>query len=686
MEMDRRRTDRRQSPQTEVTIPSLSEIIAILIKRRVLITLLLFAPILAGGVYLKTKPNTYRATATVLIENQQFNLADFQDVLGDVKFDNLTVPTQVQVIASANLAQETIATLGLTLDERERVTLVAPALALERLNNEGMSYALTQAFLSNLQVKQQGASRVIEISYSSHDPQMAATIANGHAKQYVYSQIAVKKQQAKMLNDWIDKQIVGLREESLRKSRAVQRFRAESGMVLGRNSQELIYQQISDIAAQLTPIETKELDLKARQEMLRARDGSAMTDIVDSALVQNLKAQASAASQKLEALRSDLGENHPEIVALRKQIAQINSDLAREVGSIKISIENELKTVTKQKEMLQAKLSELQQKADVSQENQITLQSLQLEESASSKLLDSFLARSEEIKSQIDFTRPDVRIVSLADVPNNPAGSRRLVLMAMIGMFSVVFALGTVLLLELVDDGIRNREDVRRHLNLKLLGCLPREKNPIKSILEKARSPFAEEIKRLYIHLSAMPEAKTLLFTSALHDEGKSTIAISLAYYMTTIGKRVLIIDADTLSPTLAGVTMVAQAPGFYELLSGTGQIKEVIKRDKVGLSIIPQGSDVGFSSDLLLSGPFEKILSALRDHYDYILIDSAPVLLSSDGEVLSRLVDQSILVVHWSKTTMKNLKNAAHILRQFSRTTPCVILNRLSVADLKET
>lgn len=685
--MDRRTGDRRQntSSSADISIPSIGEIIGILMKRRLLITVLMFSPLIVGGVYLKTKPESYRAVATVMIENQQINLAAFQDILGDVKFDNLTVPTQVQVISSPTLAQETISSLNIKKDDKNNLYIDTNEAQPAEIDPSKISYELTQSFQGNLEVKQQGASRVIEIAFKSNDPATAAAIANAHTKRYVYSLIQQKKKQAEHIDAWIQKQIIQLKEEGLKKSKAVQKFRSETGMVMGPNSQDIVYQQISDIAAQITPIETKELDLKARMETLSGGNTTAISEIVTSDLIQSLKSQASEASQKLQSLRADLGEKHPQIIALRQEVDQINGDIAREIKNIKKSIEIELKTITKQKEMLQAKLDELKAQADKSQDYQITLQSLQVEESASSKLLDSFLARSEEIKSQIDFTRPDVRIVSLADVPNKPAGSKKTILLVLIAMFSAVFAIGTALLLELIDDGVHKKEDVRRLMHMKLLGCLPKEKNPIKNILDKKRTAFTEEIKRLYIHLSAQQDCKVIVFSSTAHDEGKSTTAISLAYYLNSIGKKTIIIDADTLSPTIAGITMLQEKPGLYELLSGTSSINDVIKQDINGLHIIPSGEKSSLVADLLLAGKFDKYLASLNVAYDYVLIDTSPALLAPDAEVLSRFADQVIIVSLWAKTPMKKIKQAGEILRQFSKTTPYVILNKLPAHLLKE-
>lgn len=683
--MNRRKTDRMSDNAQEIHIPKVRDIFNIFLKRRFLITFLLFPPIILGGIYIKNKPDLYQATATVLIENQQYNLTDFNDVLGDVKFDNLTVPTQVQVISSPNLAQETIKTLNLEEGDNKNIVIKS----LENQNHQSDSavgsFQITQNFLKNLSVKQQGASRIIEISYKSQNPEIAAFVANGHAKQYVYAQIRVKKQQANILNNWISKQIVQLKEESIKKSRAAQKFRSDTGMVFGKNSQELVYQQISDIAAQITSIETKEMDLKARQDMLSGKSGSNIIEVVDSYLIQSLKSELSSASQKLQSLRSDQGERHPQVVALRQEIDQINGDIAREISNIKKSIQNDLGTITKQKELLKSKLLNLQKEADVSQVNQITLQSLQVEEAASAKILDSFLERSEQIKSQIDFTRPDVRIVSFADIPAKPIGFQKNLIILIIVGFSLILALSIAILVEHLDDRIRNKDEIRRLLNLKAVGLFPKEINPIKSTLERKRTAFTEEIKRVYIHLSTESKNKTIVFCSSHHDEGKSTIALSLGYYLVSIGKNVIVVDADTFYPSLSKMAMIPQEPGFYELLSGISTLNQTIIRDKYGLSFIVSGEQTSFISDLLMAGKFDKYLAILKEKYDYVLIDSSNVLLTSEVEVVARLADQVILVAEWGKTSIRKIKAASEILRQFTTTPPLLIINKMKASELIE-
>jgi len=675
--MDRRKTDRRNIPNnTDIYIPDLTEIMRILYKRKLLIAVITIAPILLTVLYLKFMPNKYQATTSIIIEDQNINMAEFQDILEGMKFDNLTVPTQVNVINSSDLLRQTIETLHLQENSEGELTLPSD----NTQSTTAKEYDLIKKFQENLKVGQQGTSRIIDISFTSSDPEVAAIIANAHAKQYMYSLTQQKKQQAESLDKWLSEKIIQLKRETLEKSKAVQQFRVESGMVLGRNSQELVYQQITDIASQLSPIEAKELDLKARMETLSA-PASQITEVVESDLIQKLKSSLSETSQKLQSLRSDYGPNHPEVISLHKQVAQITSDIQRETANIKKSIFNELNTVTMQKKLLNEKLSLLQKQADSFEEKQITMQSLQIEESASRKSLDNFLARSEEIKSRIDFTRPNARIVSPANVPGEPLKSKKILILMAMAILSGLVAICVVFALELVDNGIEDKDQIKKLLNLKLLASLPEEHDPLARIDDKERSSYLEEIKRIYIHISSNPNTKSILFTSAQKGEGKSMVVIAIAKYLNSIGKNVLVIDADTINPKIADLIFLPNKPGFYELMAHEKTLNDVIVKSKSGFHCIPSGDKNPYVSDLLLSGRFNDPLAKVCESYDFVLIDSSPAPEVSDVEVLCGLVDEVVLVTAWAKTPRKHIKNASEIIRQFSKNAPSIILNKVKLS-----
>lgn len=685
--MERRKIDRRKNKPAEGEL-SLPDLIGIVYKRLWLVVLITAIPPVATYVHLSKIPRFYGAKASVLLETQEVNLADFPDVLSSVTFDNLTVPTEVQVISSPALIKETIAALGLRADQRGILSgpNVSDSVEAEDAKTPpgAHEYLTLKAFMDMLDVKQQGTSRVIDIAFRSADPRLAADIVNAHARQYVLSKQREKRNLAERIDRWLTEQIAALKDQNLKKAREVQQFRAQRGMVQSENSRELIYQQISDLSKKITETDSLLLDLQARNETLQSGDLHGLPDVVSSPLIQSFKTQASVAAQNLQSLRGKYGERHPEVVAAREQLMQINNDIAHEVANIKKSVLNELTSVRKQKALLEGNLQKLQQESSALQEKLISLQALQLEEQASRKLLDNLLARSEQIKSQIDFTRPDVSVVSTADMPYEPLGSKTLLILFGVLAFSGFVALVVVFLLEISKAGVRTREDIQKLSAFELIGTLPRTRLPISDIINKERSLFIEEIKRLFIHINAVNRGKTILFTASRRGEGKSTLAAAVAYYMNNLGLKTLLIDADTIDPVIAGVTMIPSSPGLSEVLAGRVPPERAISRDRHGLYILPAGERTPYISDLILSGKLETHLAEMKAQFDFIIFDCASALNLSDAEVISSQVDQTVVVLEWARTPREEFMKTVDILRRTSKNPPCVVLNKIKMSEME--
>ena len=660
--MDRRKTDRRNSVTGDMNVLDIQALFGILWKRKTFLIVIFILLMIPGVLYVLLRNDEYKATASVLLENQQLNLTDFQDVLPSRELNDMTIGTQTKVIASPTLARKTIDSLNAQAKEGDKAA----------------QHETLVGFLKGLSVSQQAKTRVIDISYKARDPFEAAKIANAHAQSYVDYQIESKKEQIQTINEWISTQVANLKKDSQSKSQAIQDFRKEAGIVLGKNSQELIFQQISDLTAQLVPVETEKLNLQARVDALASvKSQDAMADVIGSSLISNLKAEASRAKQELQAINGDLGKNHPSLIAAQRRVAQANADIGREISNVKNSLKLQLEAATNQEQLLRTRLEELNRQSDELREKEITLEGLQAEEAANKVLLESFTKRYEEIKSQLDYNRGDVSIVAQAEVPTQPIGSPKPVLLALVAIFSALVATGIVFALELVDRGIEDAEDVKRSLNLRLLGVLPKTRNALAEIGGNKRSPYLEELKRIYLQLSANKSPQIVLMTAAQNHEGVSTTAMAFGRYVSSIGAKTVVIDTNTSNPSIAAMAQVAETPGFADIMAGAIETAKAIYREESGLNVIPAGNVRSHGVDLVAGGALQKILEQLKTQYDYIIIDCAPTLQTTDSEIIAGYADKVIMIVEWAKTPQKKLKKIAEILRQFSKETPYAILNK---------
>ncbi len=691
--MERRKINRQNNQPMDGNVLDVQDVFKQILRHKFLTLVLIAVPTALCFVYLVTRPDIYQSTATILLEENETKIANVEEAFPGLKFDPTTTETQISILRSPTLIREVIAALGLHLDgsrdlasssltsKDQKAAAVKPVDAKDPQKAAADDYATLSKYSQGLVTQAVKGSRIIQIGFVSENPYLSAEVANAHAKQYVDSRIDMKQKQAGQLNDWIAEQVDALKKQSTEKSTAVQKFRQENNMIKGRNSDDLVYQQVSDIAAQLVPVQAQKAQLQSQADAIAmGKEGSQLEAIQNSQVIQSLKTQAASARQELRALSAKYGKNHPLYVEAQRRVSQTEGDIARETASIKDTIENELKTVTAQEELLNEQLNTIKNEADTQRQKQIELEGLELEAAASSKLLDSFIARYGEISSQMDFARPDVRIVTDAEIPMSPVNQKTPLKMLVVLFLSTIFACVTVFLISFADRGVQSVDDVRKLLQLRFLGVLPDVRNPVDEVSNGTRSTYFEEIKRIYLHLSNKPSVKTLLITAASTGEGKTSMALALASYLTSLGRKVLVIDADMRTPDVARLAGVEDGPGLAEVLAGKVIASSAIRRDDRGVAILTAGAGKA-GDDLLTSDGFRTLLDGLKGNYDYILVDSAPVLNSTDAETVAGSVDMVVMVVAYARTSRKNLKKAAETLRQFAPEMPSVILNK---ADLK--
>lgn len=663
--MDRRQLDRRTHGNRDLYVMDIAGALQTLVRRKLLLAFLFLLIALPSAIYVFFRPSYYVAQAIVLLEDPNPVVSEFQNSMPKQQtLNDLTISTQLRIITSPTLAHETLDTLAKDKNP--------PEIAVAASKPEAR-YGALRSFLDSMLVANEGKSRLISISYRARDPYEAARIANAHTEQYIDFQLRNKKEQISKINDWITEQVVALREDSKKKAQTIQEFRKESGIVLGKNSQGLIEQQISDLTAQLIPVETEKLSLQARADA-----EGATRETVGSALITSLKSQLSQAQQELRSLSATYGPQHPDVLAAQNRVKQASADLGRETGSIRSSVKTELESVTEQETLIRTRLEELNKQMDDLREKAISIESLETEEAANRALLESFLTRSEELKTQLSYNTGDVRIASAAETPTYPTGLPKTVLLVIAAVFSAIFSIGLILILELIDRGIEDAEDIKKLLSLRLIGTLPKTRNPLSEIGKTKSSAYLEDLKRIYLALSQKKTAQSLLITAARSGEGKTTTSLALARYLASIGTRAIIIDANTTSPSIATLTEAASAPGLAELLGGAADLAKVVQKDEDGLAIITSGNQQGYGIDILSSADkLTKIIDMLKTQYEFVIIDCAPVLSTTDAEILAGIVDQVVLVVEHARVPKKHLNKVAVTLRQYAKETPSVILNK---------
>ena len=351
------------------------------------------------------------------------------------------------------------------------------------------------------------------------------------------------------------------------------------------------------------------------------------------------------------------------IIIIRAEVVDLRRKIAAEVKKIVQGLRNEVAVARAREAEMVRNMRGLETRVAGLNQRQVQLRALEREAKANRTLYETFLTRFKETNEQQEFQRPDARIVSLADMPNSPSAPKKMLLLIVSVVLSAGAGLALVFVLESLDKGFRSMDDIEVGTGVPAVGLVPAlsglssmGKDPQEIILDKPNSALAESVRALHasILLSNVDNPpKTVLFTSALPSEGKTSLSLSLARLVARTGsKRVVIIDGDLRRPLVHRHLGMDIVPGLVQLLAEEASMEDVLRRDEPsGAYVLTAGGTPANPTDIITSEHFARLLDNLKSAFDLIVIDSSPVLAVSDSRILSRLADKTIFVVRWAET-----------------------------------
>lgn len=635
----------------------------------------------------------YTASAQVMIEPRQARVVDVEAVLSGLSGERETIESELRVIRSRALAERVIAKLRLdrraefnpALQEpspvlamlnplphlpaewREALRLSAPEEPLaEEAILELQRSELVDNFLDAIAVEPDGRSRVITLSATSKDPALATAMVNTLADLYLVEQLEAKFEATQLATQWLSERVGELREKVQASERAVEEFRAGAGLVEG-NGMTVAAQQMSELNTQLILARTQRAEAEARlrqvQSLLNSTGRSeSAAEVLSSPLIQRLREQEAEVQRRAAELATEYGPKHPRMINIRAEAADIESKIDSEVKKIVQSLRNEVGVARAREASLSGSLAGL--RADVGETNsaEVRLRALEREAAADRSLFETFLSRFKETSSQEEIQRPDARIISRADLPTDPTFPRKNLMIAGGAAMALLLGFGAALLLEHLDPGFRSGEQVEEAYGLASLGLVPllsglrtSVRSPEAQVVEKPMASFAESLRTLHtaVLLSNVDRPpKSILVTSSVPREGKSTIALAWARLMAKSGKKVLLIDGDFRRPRVARALRLAAEPGLVDVLSESLGWEQAVQTDpETGLRVLTPGKHAVSPPDLFNSEHMRSLLAELTSRFDLIIVDSPPVLAVSEARILARLVDTSVFVVRWAST-----------------------------------
>ena len=428
---------------------------------------------------------------------------------------------------------------------------------------------------------------------------------------------------------------------------------------------------------------------------LRSADSvDTAVQVLDSKLIERFREQELELERKEAELGQSLGARHPAMIQLQAERQRFREKLQAEIGKIAQRAENEVVVARGREAALQRDLSSV--KGDMVQSNQasIGLRALEREADANKLLLEQFLASFMQASAQEDMRAqlPDARVVSPAAMPDKPSYPRKVFVVMIAFLGSILVGGLLALTLEGLDAGFRSAEQIEAVTELPVMAHVPlltaakgSGDRPETFILKRPDSAYAEAIRslrtRLLLAFGDRPP-QVLVLTSAEPDEGKSTLGLSLVRAQAQTDRRTHNNDADFRRSRLTTrITGIFAQPGLYEVLSGQATAEDAIQSDPASLAdLMVSGASSADRKVLGDAARLEGLLATLRSRYDLIVIDAPPALALAEGQVIPMVADATLLVVRWGKTRKRVVRYTMDQLTRFGMPLHGVVLNMVDV------
>lgn len=685
----------------------------ILYRRRYLAVTAFLVVVLSTALYTFTTTRRYEGTVRILIERENPNVVSFQEVLEQSTLTDDYYETQYRILQSRGLARRTLDELGLwshpEFNQKPeglsiRSVIAAPVALVrgwlqparpiqpaEAGETSARSRVIDQ-FLASLTVSAVRFSRLVDVSYNSADPVLAARVANGVAQQYIRQNLEFRFTTTKEASDFLTQQLAEQRKQLELSEQALQGYLERTDSVSLQERQNIVVQKLEDLNEAVTQAKTDRIQKEAAYNQVRAVlvnptliDAAPL--ILSNSFLQQQKAELAQLQRQRTQLAEKLGPRHPDMINVTLAIQAAEVKIQAEIERIIQGMRNEYEAALAEEQSLTAALDQQKREALALNRRGIEYGVLQRDAAANRQMFETLMQRTKETDVSTELKTGNIRVVDEAETPSQPVSpsTRNNLLIAMFG--GLMLALGLAFGVEYVDDRIKNPDELKQQLGLPFLGMVPAlfDKHlDVPLISGRVPSAFSESFRSIRTNVlfsSAEEGGRVIVVTSTGPGEGKTVASTNLAVALAQAGQRVLLIDADMRKPRVHEVFAHDAEPGLSNLLVGGATPSEVIfESGTPGLWVMAAGSRPPNPAELLGSKRFKDFAAFLLQHFDWVLVDTPPVMAVTDASIVANLAQGVLFVVGSEMTSRRAAQRAVEQLEHAQAKFIGALLNRVDL------
>ena len=693
--------------------PHLRDYLHVILRRKWIIITFLVAIVTTVTIGTFMMKPQYKSTVTIKIDKENPNIVTFKEVVSlEPSWDSEDYyQTQYKTLKSRNLAKRVIRSLSLNTNpefvpekkskesKAEASTLLKPAKLLE---TESIDSKLVDAFISKVDVNPLQKSRLVNVSFTSYTPELSAKVANTIAESFIALNIESKFEATYQAREWLEKQLDVLKAKVEQAEEKLNEYAAKSEIIYldekgkGSDSQNIITKKLSELSTELTHAIADRINKEAIYNAIRSGESESSSIVMSNPLIQSLKKDYATLESEYNQQLKTYKPGYPKMVRLKEHIDQIKKKIDLETKKVVSSIKQDYEAAVKRENYLKSAFEAQKKEALSLNQRSIQYQILKREADTNKELYNGLLQRLKETGVSSTLTASNIQVLDKAEISKSPFKPRTTLNIMLSLIVGLLGGIGLAFFVEYLDNTVKTPEDVEKKMCLPSLGLVPyysendnKDNLPVEYITHKdSKSPIAEayaSIRTFLLLSTGGRPPRIMMVTSPARNEGKTTTTINTAISLTKSNVRVLIIDADMRKPRLHKIFSLDNTKGLSAYLSGIEELgDDLIKTSEIpNLDIITSGPTPPNPAELLSSYRFLELLKSLF-LYNFIVIDTPPILGISDPLIISPHTDGVILVVKSGETPKEAAQEARRMLTTVNSKILGVILNSIDQAAMK--
>lgn len=606
--------------------------------------------------------------------------------------------TQAKILQSDELAIQVIRELHLDQKKEFMASSIGSGSARKteaaksNPSNQQMEPGLTSAedhaltvFRSSLNIQRDTSSRLIYVSYASHNPNLAALITNTFLDQFINTSYEARHNAVTQSTDWLARQLGDIRSKMEASNRALAAFQQDTGIVAVDQTQSTLGVRMSELNRQLASAEAERIQLQALLQKMDSSNPDSISEVNNDPVIQELEKRLAAARGDLSEAQVIYGANHPNVQKLQAQVNELESQLRTQKQAVLASLATNFRAANVREHLLGDQVKDFSK--EVTQIAQYEL--LRKEAEANEALYNELYAKVKEAGISAESKSSNIRWVDRARVLNRPTRpDRSMDILASI-LIGICGGIAVAFIRESFNTKIQTPEDVRNWLGIsrvslvpviaaakgsRLVRPLPRSSSmgmsrPQTFLLDRPQSAESEAVRALHTSVRlSQPDCppQVLLVTSSFPFEGKTTIAANLAVELSRERKTCLV-DADLRRGMIGGLFDVTANRSLADVLAGSAKVDEALSlvAETPVLTILPAGEAVPNPGELVCSDAMRAIIQELRQKFHYVVIDAPPVLPFADARAIAPLVDGVLFVGRSGITPRAAMQRSLELLAE---------------------